>query len=67
VIADAIAAAEISVRVVVERAPTETTGELRVGGDLIVNPRVATGVLAQSIGVVGRMCRKGVLDKLVFR
>jgi hypothetical protein len=53
VVADAIATAEISVRVVVERAPTEAAGELRVGGDLIVNARVAKGMLAQAIGVVG--------------
>ena len=41
VIADAIAGAEIAVRVVVEGAPADASGVLRIGGKLVVNAGVA--------------------------
>jgi len=48
VIADAVAGAEISVRVVVEGAPADATGILRIGSKLVVNARVAQGVFRQA-------------------
>ena len=41
VVADAVAGAEVGVRVVVEGAPADTAGVLRVGGELIVDAGVA--------------------------
>ena len=52
VIADAVAGAEVVVSVVVEGAPADAAGVLRVGGQLIVDTRVADGVLAEAFDVV---------------
>ena len=64
VITDAIAAAEVGVRVVVEGAPADASGELWIGGDLVMNASVADGVLALTVGVVGGARGKGVADEL---
>src|SRR4249919_2085835 len=59
VIADAIAGAEVAVSVVVEGAPADAAGVLRIGGELVVDARVAHGVfggaldLADGLGGIG--------------
>ena len=63
VIADAVPCTEVRVCVVIEGAPTDAAGVLRVGGELIVNPRVAQGMLALAFVVVGRLRRKSMTDK----
>src|SRR5271165_5524434 len=57
VVANAVAAAEISMGVVVERAPTDAARILRIGSKLIVDPRMTDGVLHQPLFVVNGLCR----------
>src|SRR5208337_1132407 len=64
VVADAVAAAEIAVRVVVESAPGDAAGILRIGGELIVDTRVANSMLRQALLVVDGFSRIGVADEL---
>src|ERR1700740_1781720 len=64
VIADAVARAEVRVRVVIERAPADATGILRVGCQLIVNPRMTQSVLAMPFIVIGCLCREGMTYEL---
>ncbi len=64
VIADAVAGAEVGMRVVVEGAPADAAGVLRIGGELVVNARVAKGVLALALIVVGGLGGEGVADEL---
>src|SRR6202044_945089 len=64
VVADAIAGTEIGVGVVVEGAPTDAAGVLRIGGELIVNTRVTQGMFALALIVVGGLSGKSVPDKL---
>jgi hypothetical protein len=52
VIADAVAGAEVRVGVVVEGAPADAAGVLRIGGQLVVNARMAQRVFAQPLDVV---------------
>jgi hypothetical protein len=47
VVADAVAGAEVGVGVVVESAPADAARILRIGSELVVDARVADGVLAQ--------------------
>ena len=63
VVADAVARAEVAVGVVVEGAPADAAGVLRIGGQLVVNARVAQGVFAQALDVVDGLGGVGVADK----
>ena len=63
VVANSVAAAKIGVRVVIESAPTDAARVLRVGGQLIVNTRMAHGVLGQALDLVNRFGGIGVPDK----
>jgi hypothetical protein len=64
VITDSVARAEVCVRVVVEGAPADSSGVLRVGGELVVNPGMAQGVLALVRVVIGRLGGEGVSNEL---
>ena len=64
VVADAVAGAEVGVGVVVEGAPADAAGVLRVGGDLVVDAGVAQGVLALALVVVGGLGGERVADEL---
>ena len=64
VIADAVAGAEVGVGVVVEGAPADAAGVLRIGGELIVDAGVAEGVLALALIVVDGLGGEGVADEL---
>src|SRR5258707_1203294 len=59
VIADAVARAEVGMRVVVERAPADPARILRIGCQLIVDPRMTQGVLALPFVVIGCLRREG--------
>src|SRR5882757_3671584 len=52
VVADAIAGTEVRVRVVVEGAPADAAGVLRIGCQRVVHARVPDGVLTQSFHAV---------------
>src|SRR6266571_2295113 len=52
VIADAVAGTEIGVSVVIEGAPADAAGVLRIGSKLIVNARVAQRVFGQALDLV---------------
>ena len=54
-VADAIAGAEVSVGVVVESAPADSSGILRVGGKLVVDTGMADGVLGEAFDLVNRL------------
>ena len=64
VVADAVAGAEVGVRVVVEGAPADAARVLRIGGKLIVDARMAQRVLALPLVVVGGLGGIGVADEL---
>src|SRR6185437_6935415 len=60
VIADAVAGTEIGVGVVVEGAPSDAAGVLRIGGQLVVDAGVAQRVLALALVIVGGLGGEGV-------
>ena len=64
VIADAVARTKVSVSVVVERAPSETTGVFVARRQLVVDAGVPMGVFANSLDVVGSFGRVHVARKL---
>ena len=64
VVADAVAGAEVGVGVVVEGAPADAAGVLRIGGQLVVDAGVADGVLALALVVVDGLGGIGVADEL---
>ena len=63
VVADAVAGAEVAVGVVIEGAPADAAGVLRIGGQLIVDAGVADGVFAQPLDVVDGLGGIGVADE----
>src|SRR5581483_8989902 len=64
VIADAVARAKIKVRVVIKRAPANTTRILRIRSQLIVHTRMADRVLTLARILVNSLCRIGMPYKL---
>ena len=74
VVADAVAGAEVGVGVVVEGAPADAAGILRIGGQLVVDSRVANGVFAQALDVVDGLGGIGVavefgveIERMIWR
>ena len=63
VIADAIAGAKITVRVVVESAPADAAGILRIGRQLVVDAGVAQRVFGKALHLVDGLGRIGVADE----
>src|SRR5271169_6438366 len=63
VIANSIAGAEIAVRVVIEGAPSDTAGILRIRGQLIVDARMSDRVLGKPFDLVDGLGGIGVPAK----
>ncbi len=63
VITDSVSTAKIRVCIVIERAPADTAGILRVGSKLVVDAGVAHGVFLKSFHLVDRFGGIGVADK----
>jgi len=57
VVADVVAGTEVRVRVVIESAPANTAGVLRIRSELIVDACVAQRVLTLALIVVDRLAR----------
>src|SRR5437764_2798813 len=64
VVADAVPGAEVRMGVVIECAPADAAGILRTGRELVVYARVAQGVLALALVVIGGLGGKGVAHEL---
>src|SRR5450631_2823534 len=64
VITDAVARSKVGVGVVVERAPPNAAGILRIGSELIVHTRVADCMLCLPLHSVDALGRIGVTDEL---
>jgi len=64
VIADAVSRSKVGMGVVVECAPADSSGVLRIGGELIVNTRVADGVFRLALYRVDALGGISVADKL---
>src|SRR5215469_12938830 len=63
VIADAVTGAEISVRVVIKRAPADAAGVLRIGRKLVVNSGMPQSVLGQALDIIDRFRGIGMPDE----
>ena len=59
VVANAVARSEVAMRVVIECAPANAAGVLRIGGELVVNARVPQRVLSQALHLVNCFGRVG--------
>lgn len=63
VVTNAVARAEISVRVVIEGAPADAAGILRIGSELVVDASVAQRMLGEAFYLVDGLRGIGVPDK----
>ena len=64
VIANSITRPEVRMCVVVKRAPPNAAGILRIGSQLIMDPRVSQGMLSLPFVIIGCLGWKGMSDKL---
>jgi hypothetical protein len=67
VVADTIAGTEVGMRVVVEGAPADAAGILRIGGKLIVDPCVTQSMLALALVVISRFGGEGMSNELSIK